>query len=123
MNILSSQPLKGKSHQYELDGTTMEKAQQSADNIMTEQGYVLKSRDWQASVYTKGNRVLRILFGAFVKYNKVAISLSGKPEKITMVISNDSSGFSGGLIGVSQVNKEYNRVIQAFEEKLGSVLY
>jgi hypothetical protein len=123
MKLESSTPFKGKVQQYILTGCTPEQAKQSADNILTEAGYKLKKDDWQQSEYTKGNRVLRILFGAFVKYNKILVSLSGSSDKVTMTVSNQSSGFSGGMIGMAQVNKEYKRVIAAFDEKLGTALY
>ncbi len=123
MKLESSTPLKGKMQQYTLTGCTQEQAKQSADNILAEAGYTLKKEDWNGNVYSKGNRVLRLLFGAFVKYNKVTVTVSSNNENTTLVLSNESSGFSGGVIGMAQVNKEFKKLVVAFDEKLGTTLY
>lgn len=43
--------------------------------FFTNQGYVMKKEGNDMMTFTKGNRVLRILFGAFVKYHKISIGL------------------------------------------------
>lgn len=122
MEIILSEELKGRSHRFVLRGTSKEEALQSAANILTDMGYQLKLSQWHGDTYAKGNLVLRILLGAFVKYNKVMISAEGEGD-ISLTIENKSHGFSGGIIGMSQVKKEYQRILTAFEEKLGSSLY
>lgn len=122
MEIILSEELKGKFHRFVLRGCSKEQALSSAGNILTELGYKLKESQWHGDVYTKGNYILRILLGAFVKYNKVQVSAEGEGD-ITLTIENKSNGFSGGLIGMSQVKKEYSKIISSLQEKLGSSLY
>ncbi|MBS1634402.1 MAG: hypothetical protein JST26_00675 [Bacteroidetes bacterium] len=63
--------------------------------------------------YSKGNRVMRILLGAFVKYFKVDVSVSDNMDGIYKVgVKSGTSGMSGGLIGMNQVKNEMNRIGQ-----------
>ena len=123
MKLESSTPLKGKVQQYILTECTAEQAKKSADNILTEAGYTLKKQEQTGSEYTKGNRILRLLLGAFVKYNKLTVTASESNQQVTLVVNNDSSGFSGGLIGMNQVKNEFKRLVESFDEKLGTALY
>lgn len=123
MTLIASEPLKGKSHQFTFENRNVESVQKSITNILGEMGYVVKSSDWQQTVYTKGNRILRLLLGAFVKYNKLNVSFSNNENKTTAVVSGSSSGFSGGVIGMAQVNKEFKKVIETLNDKLTTSVY
>lgn len=123
MTLIASEPLKGKSHQFTFENRNVESVQKSITNILGEMGYVVKSSDWQQTVYTKGNRILRLLLGAFVKYNKLNVSFSNNENKATAVVSGNSSGFSGGVIGMAQVNKEFKKVIETLNDKLTTSVY
>ncbi len=70
-------------------------------------GYKLKGNSYEGS-YEKGDRTLRLLFGAFVKYFKFKIKI----ENNKLHIHKESSGMSGGLIGMNQVNKEFDAIVQ-----------
>ena len=123
MALTNVTELKGKSHQFNFDNTTPEAVQQSIDNIMTGLGYKQTKSDWTATTYTKGNRVLRLLLGAFVKYNQLHVTVSGKDGATTAIVANASKGFSGGLIGMAQVNKMYKQVIAELTDKLGTSIF
>ena len=69
-------------------------------------GYKLVEGGGTNAVYEKGNRTMRILFGAFVKYYKFMVQFQEVDSFIDLRITKHSSGVSGGLIGVSQVKKE-----------------
>ena len=123
MELVSSTPLKGKSQQYILSGANIDSVHQTFTNILAELGYEEKSTDWQKTVYSKGNRVLRLLLGVFIKYNKVEVSFSNAGETVTAIINNASSGFSGGVIGMVQTTKEFKKIIGTLDERLGTSIY
>lgn len=68
------------------------------------------------AAYEKGNYTLRILFGVFVKYFKFNVFI--KPvadDKLKLILVKGHSGFSGGLIGMSQLKKEYNFIADSLQ--------
>jgi hypothetical protein len=83
------------------------------DDIFTSDGYKLKTGDLGNQTYKKGERVGRILLGAFVKYFEfhVGITDSGN-DHVQVTVRKTTSGFSGGLIGVGQVEDELHRIEQ-----------
>jgi hypothetical protein len=124
MKIESSTPLQGKSHRFVVSSASAEQVLQSADHILTELGYTPAAEKYNMGrVYTKGSRALRLVLGAFHKYNKIVLHTSPDGNATAITVNNESSGVSGGLIGMNQVNKEFKKVVDAFEEKLGSKLY
>jgi hypothetical protein len=123
MRIESSTALEGKSHRFVLSATTGEKVLHTADNILTELGYTVKESYNNGKSYSKGSRVLRMLLGAFYKYNQVSANIAVSDHAITLTVNNESSGISGGLIGMNQGKKEFNTIVTEFEQKLGSSLY
>lgn len=57
--------------------------------------------------YEKGDRTMRILFGAFIKYFKYKIMTDElRDGEIGLRVIRATSGFSGGLIGRDQVTQE-----------------
>lgn len=74
-------------------------------------GYTVSQTHQGGAVYEKGNRVMRILFGAFVKYFKFAVQITDAGNGFLNVsVFKQTSGMSGGLIGVNQVKKEMERI-------------
>ncbi len=124
MKIESSTPLEGKSHRFVVSGSSPEQVLQSADNILAELGYTPNNKNYQMGrSYIKGSRALRFLLGAFHKYNKIILHTSADDSNTAITVNNESTGMSGGLIGMNQINKEFKNAVSAFEEKLGSKLY
>ena len=67
--------------------------------------------------YEKGNRTMRILFGAFIKYFKFTVSVSDEMDGVYKVgVNKYSSGMSGGLIGMNQVTNELKRIAEGLKE-------
>jgi len=78
---------------------------------MFQQGYKVISENLGNITYEKGNRVMRLLFGAFVKYFKFTVTLTPNTEgELVVNIFKQTSGMSGGLIGMNQVKNEMNRI-------------
>lgn len=94
---------------------TREQLETKQDLFFISEGYKLKSSDAETRTYTKGNRTLRILFGAFVKYHKQTVVVKQDGMSFQVMLQRDSTGISGGLIGMNQVKKEFERLTDAFK--------
>ena len=100
---------------YNNTGTSKEELENKLNLFFTSEGYKLKSAEGETHTYTKGNRVMRILFGAFVKYHKQSVIIKNEGELFSVMLHKDSTGMSGGLIGMNQVKKEFARLSDAFK--------
>lgn len=100
---------------YNITGCTKEELDNKINLFFTAEGYTLKSSEGETATYTKGNRVLRLLFGAFVKYHKQSVVIKNDGALYSVMLHKDSSGMSGGLIGMNQVKKEFARMADAFK--------
>jgi|SRR5688572_4064048 len=84
-----------------------------ANELLTKQGYKLVQGEVGNATYEKGDRTMRILFGAFVKYNKIQVlATAGTESSSKLVVDRKTSGMSGGLIGMNQVKKEMESLSQ-----------
>jgi hypothetical protein len=101
---------------YNITGCTKEELENKLNLFFTSEGYTLKSTNGETSTYTKGNRILRLLFGAFVKYHKQIVIIKQQGDLYSLMLQKDSTGMSGGLIGMNQVKKEFARLTEAFRE-------
>jgi hypothetical protein len=105
--------------QFSITDCTREELENKLNLFFTSEGYKIKSEKEEGKkVYKKGNLVLRILFGAFVKYSQVMIVIEGNPSSksaYSVLLKRDGSGISGGLIGMNQVRKEFSRLTDAFK--------
>ncbi len=100
---------------YNITGTSKEELENKLNLFFTSEGYKLKSAEGETHTYTKGNRVMRILFGAFVKYHKQSAIIKNEGDLFSVMLHKDSTGMSGGLIGMNQVKKEFARLSEAFK--------
>ena len=100
---------------YNITGWTKAELENKLNLFFTSEGYTLKSNQGEVFTYTKGNRVMRILFGAFVKYHKQSVTIKNDGELFSLMLHKDSTGMSGGLIGMNQVKKEFARLSEALK--------
>ncbi len=100
---------------YNITACTKEELENKLNLFFTSEGYTLKSSQGEVSAYTKGNRVMRILFGAFVKYHKQSVTIKNEGSLFSLMLHKDSTGMSGGVIGMNQVKKEFARLSEAFK--------
>lgn len=98
-----------------ITGCTKEELDNKLNLFFTSEGYKLKSAEAEVRTYEKGNRVLRIILGAFIKYHKQSVAIKNNGELFSLMLLKDSTGMSGGLIGMSQVKKEFARLVEAFK--------
>jgi hypothetical protein len=98
-------------------GISKDELDKKIDQLLVSSGYTMKEGQIGHAVYAKGNRVMRILFGAFVKYFKFTIVTGGSSDsdEIKLAVRQESSGMSGGLIGMNQVKNELIRLGQILQ--------
>lgn len=101
---------------YNITNCTKEELENKIHLFFTSRGYSSKGTIGEISTFTKGSRVLRLLFGAFVKYHKQSVVIKQEGNLYSLLIEKDSSGMSGGLIGMNQVKKEFAALTDAFRE-------
>jgi len=101
---------------YNMTDCTKEELENRINLFFTSEGYKLKSSEGEVTTYTKGNRVLRLLLGAFVKYHKQSVVIKNEGALYSVMLHKDSTGMSGGLIGMNQVKKEFTRLAEAFRD-------
>jgi len=95
----------GFTHIY--SGISSDDLEDKIHDAFTSRGYKLKSGEEGNGTYTKGNRVARLLLGAFYKYFKCDVSTQKHgSEDLSVKVSKETSGMSGGLVGMNQVKKE-----------------
>jgi hypothetical protein len=99
---------------YNISGCTKEELDNKLTLFFSSEGYKQVAANGENRVYEKGNRAMRILFGAFSKYHKQSITIKNQENLYSLMLHRDSTGMSGGLIGMNQVNKEFNRLTQSF---------
>jgi len=85
------------------------------DKLFLSSGYKMKEGQVGKASYVKGNRVLRILFGAFVKYFKFHIETTKNSDAVKVTVGKETSGMSGGVIGINQVKKELKHLASLLE--------
>ncbi|MEO7922637.1 MAG: hypothetical protein ABIR30_03105 [Chitinophagaceae bacterium] len=98
-----------------ITGCTKDELDNKLNLFFTSEGYKLKSAENETRTYEKGNRVLRILFGAFVKYHKQSVAIKTDGQLYSLMLTKNSTGMSGGLIGMNQVKKEFARLSEALK--------
>jgi hypothetical protein len=99
---------------YNFTHCSREELMNKLNLFFTSEGYKQGTIEGDTTYYTKGNRVLRLLFGAFVKYHKQSLNVKQEGDLFSVMLHKDSSGISGGLIGINQVKKEFARLAEAF---------
>ncbi len=109
-NTLSST---GSLFEIAYDGITAEELSKTIDTLFKADGYSAKTGDLGNRTYVKGNRVTRILFGAFSKYFEFHVGITDLGENhVHAIVRKTSTGMSGGVIGVNQVKNELKRIEQ-----------
>ncbi len=100
---------------HQFGGADIDTISSAIDSLLIKEGYKLISGQKGNGDYEKGNRTMRLLFGAFVKYFKFSVKLkSADNQTFELMVVKTSSGISGGLIGMGQVKNELRRLAQVF---------
>ena len=83
---------------------------QKVDQVFAANKYKKKEDAVGNQVYQRGSRFWRIMIGAFHKYFKYTVSYNNNAEGIKITVVNETSGMSGGMIGMNQVSKEFKKI-------------
>lgn len=95
---------------------TEESMAQLIEDSFNRDGYMIKTGELGNRTYSKGNRIVRILLGAFYKYFEFHVGVRKVDETTVRVsVTKTTSGMSGGVIGVNQVKKELARLQTVFQ--------
>ena len=100
---------------YNFSNCTKEELDNKLNLFFTSQGYKYKGEENNGKIYTKGNKALRAILGAFWKYFKFFVSVRSENSLFSVLVQKDASGFMGGAIGMHQVKKEFERMTAAFK--------
>lgn len=101
---------------FNITGTTREELENKLNLFFASENLPLKSDKGDEKVYQKGNKVMRVLFGVFVKYFRVAVSIKNQGDLFSVKLVRDMNlAMSGGLIGISKSRKEFARISDAFK--------
>jgi hypothetical protein len=95
---------------YPFENTNADELATKVEEFLKKEGYALEAGNNKAGTYGKGNKTLRILFGAFVKRFTWGIKVEDAGNTTVLHFSKDEKGYWGGAIGVSQVKTEYTRL-------------
>lgn len=107
----------GSSFEIIYENSTPESIATAIENSFQANGYSIKSGDLGNRTYVKGNRVARLLLGAFYKYFEFRVGTNElSDDLVKATVTKTSSGMSGGVIGVNQVKKELARLETVFKE-------
>lgn len=82
-------------------------------SFLLKKGYKLEDGTSKNGLYGKGSKIMRILFGAFVKRFAWQITISTVNGMTQLVFFKQAKGYAGGVIGVSQVNTEFNSIVNS----------
>ena len=93
---------------------TCKSADELADKVaesFTARGYKLEEGTKYQGVYGNGSAAMRVLFGGLAKRNKFAVTVLQNAERgFAVDIDKAMSGAMGGVIGVSKMDNEFQRV-------------
>ena len=76
---------------YNMTGCTKEELDNKLNLFFTSQGYKVKKAEGESTTFEKGNRILRLLLGAFVKYHKQTVTIKNEGELFSVMLHRDSS--------------------------------
>ncbi len=86
---------------------------ENVTDYVKKEGYKLESGEETKGTYGKGNKIMQIIFGAFVKRFSFPFEIKEEDGKTKLVMQNGSgSKIAGGAIGVSKHNKEFKRIVE-----------
>jgi hypothetical protein len=97
-------------------GITQDELNNEVDKLFKSSGYKIKEGKPGNATYEKGNKTMRILFGAFVKHFVFQIkTYANEPDVVKVTVVKGTSGITGGLIGLKQVKTELTRISQVLQ--------
>ena len=100
---------------YSFIGTNSNELATHINSFFISEGYKLESGSIVNGDYGKGSNSSRLLVGSFAKRFKFHIYIYSKQDNTILEFSKAMSGASGGIIGASKMNKEFEKFTNAFK--------
>jgi hypothetical protein len=92
-------------------GISQDEMNNTVDKFFKSSGYKLKEGKPGNATYEKGNKTMRILFGAFSKHFVFQIkTYANEPDTVKVAVVKGTNGIAGGLVGMKQVKTELTRI-------------
>ena len=111
MELVSS-GVYGNEHYYIYEKTTIDEVGQRLNSFFEGERYRLEKGTSQNGVYGTGNAFLRAICGALVKRYKFKVEIKVNDDNVRLSVRGAMSGFSGGLVGKSQMGRELKRITE-----------
>ena len=101
---------------YNITGCTKEELDNKLDLFFSSERFSRKSDTPTDKIFQRGNKVLRVLFGVFVKYFRIVVSVKSDGQLFSVRVLRDMNlVLSGGMVGIAASRKEFNRLMEAFK--------
>lgn len=105
---------------FYFEGSNTQELAGIINNFFLGEGYKIEEGSPENAIYGIGNKVMRILFGAFVKRYTFNVIVKDDGERTKVEVAKAMSGVSGGAIGIAKLNKEYKRIVEAIKNLAGA---
>ena len=96
----------------ETDGKSLADA---VKNMFISEGYKLEEGTDSNGIYGKGSSGMRIILGGFAERYKFSIKITTEDAMQRLEFSLGMSGLSGGALGKSKTENEFQRLAQKFK--------
>lgn len=100
---------------FSFEGKTENEIASRINDLFMKDGYTLEEGTQLKGKYGKGSKIMRILFGAFVKRFAWEVTISNQGGMTTATLYKETKGYAGGAIGVNQVKNEFKRLVSVWE--------
>lgn len=100
---------------FSFENTSEAEIASKINALFLKDGYTLEEGTELKGKYGKGSKVMRILFGAFVKRFAWEVTVSNEGGMVKATLYKETKGYAGGAIGVNQVKNEFKRLIAVWE--------
>lgn len=93
-----------------ISNTNAEAVSGQVNQLLTQRGYRIEAGAPNNGIYGKGNKTMRILFGAFVKRYAFDVRVKDEAGGTLLHFVKNEKRMVGGAIGMNQVTKESNQI-------------
>lgn len=101
---------------YNITGSSKAELDNKLNLFFTSGNLPLKTDSGEEKIFQKGNKVMRILLGVFVKYFKLVVTVRQQDDLFSVRLHRDMGLIlSGGLMGIKASRKEFERITEAFK--------
>lgn len=101
---------------YHFKGMDQNALADKVQQYLLGKGYKLEEGTKVRGKYGKGSKIGRILLGAFIKRFCWEIQVDQSGEKARLKLIKDAKGYVGGIIGVNQVNNEFDLLSRSIKD-------